>query len=216
MTSRTRILLLGGSLARPSRTAALMRAMERVLAVGGGATCRWDIAQRPLPPVQPGLDADPPDPDRRALLVAADAADGLVIASPLYHNSYSGSVKDALDHLSPRQLTGKPVALLSNSGRRISSQALDHLRAVVRALHAIAIPRQVVTVDGDYVLDGDQYRLDSPEIDARLQQLAVELLWFTERLRRDVDSAARHTDAGAVHAPRATPRRALATTTRRK
>jgi azobenzene reductase len=205
---RPRILLLGGSLSRPSHTAALLRAAERVFAVNGGGTCRWEIAVRPLPPLEPGVDSDPQDQTRRALLVAADAADAMVIASPVYHCSYSGVVKDALDHLSPLQLAGKPVALLSNSGGTMSTQALDHLRLVVRALQALAIPRQVVTIDSDFVLDGDHYCLASADIDARLQALAHDVLWLAGRLRRDDDGAPVDRNR------REAPQRVLATTRR--
>jgi len=200
VTPRPRVLVLGGSLADPSHTAALMRALERALAVGGAATCRWDIAQRPLPPLRPGVEADPVDPARRALLAAADAADALVIVTPLYHASFSGDVKQALDHLSPRQLAGKPVALASNSGGASGAQAVDHLRAVVRALHAVAIPQQVVTVDAHYVLVGDQYRLADSDALARVRALGEHLLWFAGRLHRDAAAAETQAQPTAVAA----------------
>jgi NAD(P)H-dependent FMN reductase len=177
-----------------------------VLSVGGGATCRWDIADRPLGRVEPGVELDPMDPTRRALLVAAGAADAVVIASPLYHNSYSGAVKDVLDHLSPRQLADKPVALLSNSGGTMSTQALDHLRLVVRALQSIAIPRQVVTVDSDFVREGDQYCLKSADIEARLRALAGDLLWLVGRLSDN--------SGDAIQNGRATRRKVVAATRR--
>jgi azobenzene reductase len=214
MTPRPRILLLGGSLARPSHTASLLRAFERVLAVRGAATCRWDIAQRPLTPVQPGLQIDTVDLDRRAFLQAAEAADALVIASPLYHGSYSGVVKDALDHLTPKHVAGKPVALLSSSGGAVGAHALDHLRAVVRALHAVAIPRQVVTVDSDYVLDDDRYRLQNADTRVRLDELGTELLWFTERLRGDAHAGVTGGPVPAAPVQKRS-RRALAASTRR-
>jgi azobenzene reductase len=185
VSSRPRVLVLGGSLADPSHTAALMRAFERALIGGGAATCRWDIAQRQLPLLRPGVEADPVDPARRALLAAADAADALVIVTPLYHASFSGAVKAALDHLSPRQLTGKPVGLASNSGGASGAQAVDHLRAVVRALHAVAIPQQVVTVDAQYALVSGQFRLADADALGRVRALGEHLLWFAERLRRD-------------------------------
>jgi azobenzene reductase len=181
VTDRLHVLLVGGSRAEPSRSGALLRAVERQVAVRGASTCRWDIARRPLEPIVPGAEA----PQEAAQLATlARAADALVIVSPLYHNSYSGAVKDVLDHLTLQEVERKPVALLSNSGGMPSTQALDHLRDVVRALRGIAVPRQVVTVDAEYKLDGDHYRLANPAIELRLSALADELLWLAARLRQ--------------------------------
>jgi azobenzene reductase len=184
---RLHVLLVGGSRAEPSRSGALLRAVERQVAVRNASTCRWDIARRPLEPIVPG--AEPPQ-EAVQLATLARAADALVIVSPLYHNSYSGAVKDVLDHLTRRDVERKPIALLSNSGGMPSTQALDHLRDVVRALLGIAVPRQVVTVDADYELDGDHYRLVDPAIELRLSALADELLWLAARLRQGADAAA--------------------------
>jgi azobenzene reductase len=179
------VLLLGGSLAQPSHSSALVRAAERAVAIGGASTCRWDIASRPLGPFAPRSMSIELGADARSLVATARAADALVIASPLYHNSYSGAVKDALDHLSARDVARKPVGLLSNSGGIASTQAIDHLRQVVRALLAIAIPQQVVTVDADYVLEGDRYRLANSGIEDRLDDFAAELLWLAMRIRNE-------------------------------
>jgi NAD(P)H-dependent FMN reductase len=178
-----RILLLGGSHAKPSHTGALLRATEDCLVERGASTCRWDIGSSPLPPVLREPVAPHEASRARALRAEAEAADGFVIATPLYHGSYSGCVKDALDHLSAKEVQGKVVALLSHAGGFPTTQALDHLGAVARSLRTLAVPGQVVTVNGDYRLCGDRYVLASEEVGARLGALADELLWLAVRLR---------------------------------
>lgn len=181
-----RVFLLGGSLARPSHTSALLRAAERAVRAHGAAAERWDLAERPLPLADPAQLAAPPalrEPRGRDLVAAAGRADALVLASPLYHSSYSGVLKNALDHLNARDLRGKPVALLSHSGRRPSSQAVDGLRLVVRALLGISLPSQVITVDGDWERDGRELRLVGAAAGERLDETVVELLWLAERLQ---------------------------------
>jgi azobenzene reductase len=201
--TKPRVLLIGGSLATPSHTGALLRVAERSLAVHGARTCLWDVATRRVCALEPdGAN----DAAARVLAAAARTADAVVIASPLYHGSYSGVVKDALDHLSARELEGKPVALLSHSGGFPSTQALDHLRHVVRALLAFAIPRQVVTVDADYVLDHDRYSLVNEAIEGRLGALAEQLVWTALRLRPDLHEPSANGDSA----------RALAGTTERR
>jgi len=179
MRTKPHILLLGGSNGQPSHTGALLRAAERSLAVRNATTLRWDVAARPVPPIVPGA-----EPGKSAVVLARVAfeADGLVVASPLYHGSFSGVVKDALDSLSERELAGKPVALLSHSGSFPSTQALEHLRSVVRAMRGIATPQQVVTVDTDYARVDDRFVLRDAEIALRLDALADELLLLVARL----------------------------------
>jgi azobenzene reductase len=210
---RLQVLLIGGSRAEPSRNAALLRAAERSVAVRGAATWRWDLAKRPLGAVVPG---DERGGDATAISAASQAADALVLVSPLYHSSYSGALKDALDHLSARELAEKPVALLSNSGGMPSTQALDHLRIVVRALLAIAIPRQVVTVDSDYELDQDHYRISNPEIEARVGVVSDELLWMAARLRRDLADEVPHDAAPKAATARRARQPAAAGNNRRR
>jgi azobenzene reductase len=197
--SRPRVLLLGGSLAEPSHSGALLRAAERALAARGAQTFRWDIAARPLQPIEPAA----PSPAGGALRNAARGADALVISSPLYHNSYSGAVKDALDYLTARDVAGKPVALLANSGGLSSTQAVDHLRLVVRALCGLAIPQQLVTVDADYAIEAGAYELRDAVCRARLGLLADELLWLAARVSRPYDetpAANGHPERREAHA----------------
>lgn len=191
--TRPRVLLLGGSHARPSHTCALLRAAERALSLHGASTCRWEVGARPLPPVLREPSTHEEAQAVRALRAAAATADALVIATPLYHGSYAGCVKDALDHLSIAELEGKPIALLGHSGTFPATQALDHLRGVARSLRALAVPRQVVSIDKQYQNFGDRYVLADADVERRLAELARELLSLIVRLAvqpRPMDQAA--------------------------
>ncbi len=194
---RPRVLVLGGSLARPSHTGTLIRTIRDALDARGAEAEVWDLAERPLPFADPAYHRDPashPSPDVRRLVALADRADALVLASPIYHNSYSGLLKNALDHLALPQFEGKPVGLASNAGRLPLTHAVDHLRQVVRGLGGIAIPTQVATTGQDYALADGQYRLVSPEVRERIDRFAGELVWLAARLagadRADAEPAA--------------------------
>lgn len=103
------------------------------------------------------------------------AADAVVLGTPVYHATFSGLLKGALDHLSADALDRKPVGLVANvGGTRGGTSACDHLRAVVKALGGWAVPTQVVTHRTD--LEGD---LVSPLIQDRLGQMVSELAWFS-------------------------------------
>ncbi|MDH3595415.1 MAG: NAD(P)H-dependent oxidoreductase, partial [Rhodospirillales bacterium] len=113
----------------------------------------------------------------------AGRADAFVLATPVYHNSYSGVLKNALDYLGSEQFKYRPVGLASHGGR--STQAVDHLRQVVRSVLGVAIPTQVCTAMADYGDVPDDHgchRIADPEMLCRIERFAEELVLFARSL----------------------------------
>jgi azobenzene reductase len=179
------VLLLGGSLHRPSHTSAMLRIIDAELSRSGHEPTRWDLGERPVPSPDPQYHRNPldnPDPEVHRLVLAANAAQAFVLASPNYHNSFSGLLKDALDNLSVGQFDGKAAGLGSNSGGMAATQAVDQLRIVVRGLGAIAIPTQFITSDADWDEGPDGYELRSEGLQGRLRRFVDELISVASRL----------------------------------
>jgi NAD(P)H-dependent FMN reductase len=182
-----RILVLGGSLNQPSHTSALARTIANALVRHGADASVFDLAEHTLPTFDPRYYrriGSHPDPEARRLGELASWADAFVLATPTYHNSYSGLLKNALDHLDSGHFEGKPVGLASNGGRQALTHAVDHLRQVARGVGAVAIPAQVATASPDYGREGERYALTSPELQERVNRLAGDLVWYVERLGR--------------------------------
>ncbi|ODT89929.1 NADPH-dependent FMN reductase [Phenylobacterium sp. SCN 70-31] len=94
---------------------------------------------------------DPADPDRtpeaQALLAALRRADGVIVASPGYHGSISGLVKNALDYTEdmardPRSyFDDLPVGCIATGfGSQAAMTTIDALRAVTHALRGWPTP----------------------------------------------------------------------------
>lgn len=78
-------------------------------------------------------------------------ASGFVLASPVYHGTFSGRLKNALDHLTGDAFAGKAAGVLAaGGGPRSASVACDHMRTVVRALSGWSAPTHVSTTGGDF------------------------------------------------------------------
>lgn len=87
-------------------------------------------------------------PDVRRLRAEVRAADGIILATPEYHGSFSGVLKNAIDLMGFEEFEGKMLGLVGVSGGRMgASDALNTLRNVGRALHAWVLPQQVSIPD---------------------------------------------------------------------
>ena len=175
------ILAIQGSLGSPSRTDALVELAEEILTGWGHRVHVFDLRQHDLPWVDPdahGASNGRASRSVRELISLAARADAHIWASPVYHNSYSGVLKCALDHLAMPQLRDKPVALCGDGGRCGSEQPLDHLRTVARSFHAVATPAVVTSRSDDFVERDDRYEVVNSEIVERTYQMCEELVRF--------------------------------------
>jgi NAD(P)H-dependent FMN reductase len=182
-----RVFLVCGSVRKQSRTRLLTEVIGNALAAGGAEAVHWDLRDSPLPIADPEYHHDPsqhPDALVRRYVDLAANSHAFILSSPIYHNSCSGVLKNALDHLTVSHFLYKPVGLASHGGNR-SSQAVDHLRIIVRGLLGVAVPTQVCTADNDYAerSTGDT-ELGSEMITDRIHRLAFEVITFSHALRQ--------------------------------
>jgi NAD(P)H-dependent FMN reductase len=178
-----RVLLIAGTVVPNSSTRRALLQVCEMLQQRGAETEIWDLAQRPVPIADPRYFGDPlehPDPSVKRLLGAAREADGFILASPVYHNSYSGVIKNCLDHLSVDHFLYKPVGLIACGLSLSAIQVCDQLRIVVRGLRGVALPTQVVAVSTDFkqALNGEGRECDG--LADRLEALVVDLMAFSE------------------------------------
>jgi FMN reductase len=78
-----------------------------------------------------------------ALRAAVSKAHAVVLVTPEYHGSMSGLLKNALDLLDTRHLSGKVAGLISVLGGQVSSNALHDLSRVLRSCHAWVLPQYI-------------------------------------------------------------------------
>lgn len=124
-----------------------------------------DLREYALPPLNPDDDVGN---DVEAFTRTLRAADAIVLGTPMYHGSYSGVLKNAVDHCGFDEFEGKTVGLLAVAGGSFPVTALDHLRSVCRSLnawvlpHQAAVPRAASAFEGERVVDdGLRERLET-------------------------------------------------------
>jgi len=163
--SEIHVVALAGSLREGSYTRlATTRALQGVDVAGGHGEL-LDLREYDLP----AFDADHDvQGDSQRLVDRVGAADAIILASPMYHGSYSGVLKNALDYCGFDEFEGKTVGLLAVSGGSFPITTLEHLRSVCRALDSWVLPHQAAIPNvhsafnnGEFVDEGTEARVDT-------------------------------------------------------
>jgi NAD(P)H-dependent FMN reductase len=158
----------------PSATRrALVLALEAAQEAGA-TTQLLDLREFRLPFASSGFDpAEFPDVARFNQLVRE--SDAHIWATPEYHGSFSGVLKNALDLGSFEEYEGKVVALVGVAGGQIGAiNALSHLRGVARQLHAWVLPQQV-SIARAYSAFDENGRLRDEKLALLFQNLGQDL-----------------------------------------
>jgi FMN reductase len=105
-------------------------------------------------------------------------AHGIILATPEYHASYSGVLKNALDLMGFEEFEGKMVGLIGVSGGMSGAvNALTALQMVGRALHAWVIPEQGAVPQASKSFD-ENGRPRDPNVEKRLREVGRQVARF--------------------------------------
>lgn len=159
------VVAVSGSLREASRTRRSLAVVLDGVSDAGGTGELIDLREYELPPLNP---EDTPGSDAEAFVRRVREAEAVVLGTPMYHGSYSGVLKNAIDYCGFDEFEGKTVGLLAVAGGSFPVTALDHLRSVCRALDAWVLPHQAAIPrassafeDGQLVDDGLRDRLET-------------------------------------------------------
>lgn len=176
-----KILGIAGSLRPESYTQmALNIAAQRVEALGAEVEI-IDLRLFKLPFCDGGKEY-PDYPDVSRLREMTSIADGLILATPEYHGSVSGVLKNALDLMSFDEFSDKVAGLISVLGGQPNSNALNDLRLIMRWVHAWVVPEQIAIGQVWKAFDAEGKLLDE-KLSQRFDQFAESLVENTRKLR---------------------------------
>jgi FMN reductase len=176
-----KIVGIGGSLRSESYTYQALKVAINQVADLGAITDILDLRTMNLPFCN-GSEAYPDYPDVQKLQRTVAEADGLILASPEYHGSISGVLKNALDLMSFDQLDGKVMGAISVLGGEANSNALNDLRLIMRWVHGWVIPEQIAVGRAWQAFD-DQGQIKDPKLAQRFEKFAHSLVENTSKLR---------------------------------
>ncbi|MBA8821576.1 FMN reductase [Ochrobactrum sp. P6BS-III] len=181
-----KVLGIYGSVKRPSRTARLVDSILAGIVRGADVEIdRIDLVDA-APVLFRALRADQLDAAGRAIVDAVEAADVLVVGSPVYRASYTGALKHLFDLVDFRALQGRSVVLAATGGSALHGLMLEHqFRPLFGFFGAVTIPTTVYAVEADFT----EYTLSNPAVEARIERAVLELFDLLPAISR-IDATA--------------------------
>lgn len=147
MTCKPLIVGIGGTTRNGSTSERLLHQSLAVAAEFGGETLAFTGDRLVFPIYGTGR----PGSQELEFIDALRRCDGVIIASPGYHGSVSGMIKNALDYAEELRgdarpyLEGRPVGLIAAAaGWQAAGSTLGHLRAMVHALRGWPTPLGII------------------------------------------------------------------------
>ncbi|PZM09522.1 FMN reductase [Rhizobium tubonense] len=175
-----KVLALSGNVKRPSRTAALVSVLVERLSERFTVEADFIELVDAAPVLFKALRADQLDGAGRTIVDAVEAADILVVGSPVYRASYTGALKHLFDLVDYRALAGKRVILVATGGTPLHGLMTEHqFRPLFGFFNAITIPTAIYATESDFT----GYQLASDVVSNRIDRALLELASITPLLR---------------------------------
>lgn len=167
------VLLLSGSPTAKSKSASLLEYAGGLLRAQGLSSSTFSVRDFPAEDLIQARYDSASFNDLKALLEDARA---LIIGTPIYKASFTGSLKALLDILPQSALRGKTVLPIATGGTLAHLLAIDYsLKPVLAALGATDLRQGVYVVDSQFQYAGNGFVLEDEaqeRLDASLRQLA--------------------------------------------
>lgn len=182
MSSDTPLIVgLGGTMTANSSSERLLRHVLGSCESAGARTLCFDGRALDLPMYGFGT----PRTDKVASFIAGlRQADGIIIASPGYHGTVSGLIKNALDYVEDMAKDARPyfegraVGLITiAAGWQATGTTLATLRSIVHALRGWPTP-MAVTVNSVQPVFGDDGAVSEAALAKQLDILAGQVVGF--------------------------------------
>jgi NAD(P)H-dependent FMN reductase len=174
------ITMIAGSNRHNAISTSVLGYIENILKARNIRVSFIDLKDVRLPLYSP--DSEVVHPEADFVINSVQQAEGLIFATPEYHGSISGSLKNALDYLDNCHVAGKPVLPVSSAGGRLGISSLIHLQCIIRNLHGIVCPEWISIGDGQPVFD----RNGAPqnmEVMKRIDQAVEQFIGLVRTLR---------------------------------
>lgn len=179
--------IITGSNRKSATSTRLAEHVGQLISLKGHTVVLFNLFETPLPFYSPdGVEQD--HASIRQLRQVMQQADGVILASPEYHGSISGVLKNALDYLGQEHFHGKAVLSMSSSGGAVGTSSLQQLQAIVRNLHGINSP-EWISIGGaqrNWLAEGlTGYEGAGQDLNDRIHRVTISFLELAAMVRKN-------------------------------
>ena len=141
-----------------------------------------DIKDYNLPVMEARLkDMQNPPSNIVAIGRALEEADGIVMVTPEYNNSYSGALKNAVDYFT-KEWAKKPIGVVcASNGKQGGINASNLLQLLILAIGAFPMPYKLLVPEIQNALD-EAGKPQNETMQKNLDKFVSEFLWFMEAI----------------------------------
>ncbi|MEZ4825288.1 MAG: NAD(P)H-dependent oxidoreductase [Bacteroidia bacterium] len=108
-------------------------------------------------------------------------SDALIFVSPEYHGSYTGVLKNAIDHFW-KEFSHKPIGVVATGAGRFGGiNASTEMQMLILSLGAFPMPYKLLVPFVNKIFAADD-SLPDQDFEKNLQQFVSEFLWFARAL----------------------------------
>jgi NAD(P)H-dependent FMN reductase len=127
-------------------------------------------------------------PDVLKLRQALKDSQGIILATPEYHGSLTGALKNMLDLMSVDEFETKIIGLVGVAGGHIGAiNSLNTMKTICRNLHCWVLPQEVSIANSSQAFN-DNGTAKDPEVEERLLNIGRQLVKFAtvqQRVQQD-------------------------------
>lgn len=159
------------------------KALHKALEATGRVKVNFiDIKEYNLPVMYARLkDMEEPPEHLLKISKAIKEADGIVMVTPEYNNSYSGALKNAVDYFTT-EWAKKPIGIACGSnGKMAGINASNLLQLLVLAIGAFPMPYKFLVPELHLSLD-EEGNPQNETIARNLDKFVQEYLWFVAKI----------------------------------
>lgn len=173
-----KIALIIGSVRTGRQSHKIAYYVEKILHKRNIETDVIDLLKQPLPIYGTLLDSVSGE-NIKSLAERLSEADSIILITPEYHGSFSGVLKNTLDHFWS-EFRKKPIGVVATSmGKLGGINASTQLQHVILSLGAYALPVKLLVPEIHLAFD-ESFNTQNENIIKRTSRFLDEFLWLAE------------------------------------
>jgi FMN reductase len=189
MTKSLNVVAVSGSLQHPSKTTVLVEEIVASLGRAIPVTSHLITLTELGPSLAGALTRADLPAAAEAELQRIEAADLLVVASPVYRASFTGLFKHLFDFVDQYALVDTPVLLAASGGSERHALIIEHqFRPLFSFFQALTLPVGIYAHDSDFT----GYELTDETLRARIEKAvakSIPIIWSNLEERAEIERA---------------------------